>query len=114
MVGRIRFAPDMTALPETEKLRLQEMARVLAQYPGRKVLVEGYTALAGGLEGRKRISAERAQAVADFLVSLKVRPAEDIIVRAYWAARPIGDNNSAAGKAMNRRVEIIVLDEGQS
>jgi outer membrane protein OmpA-like peptidoglycan-associated protein len=113
-VGIIQFAPDMPVLPETEKSKLQEIARVLAQYPGRKVLVEGHAALAGDPEGRKHISLERAQGVADFLVSLKVRRPEEITVRAYGAARPVGDNNTAAGKAMNRRVEIIMLDEGQS
>jgi outer membrane protein OmpA-like peptidoglycan-associated protein len=115
LAGRIQFEPNMSALPETEteKAKLQEIARILAQYPGRKVLVEGYTALAGDLEGRKSISMERAQSVADYLASLKLRRREEIVVRAYGAARPLGDNNSAAGKAMNRRVEIFMLDEEQ-
>jgi outer membrane protein OmpA-like peptidoglycan-associated protein len=108
---RIQFSPDRTELTEAEKAKIREIVPLLLRYPGRRILVEGYTALAGNEAGRLRISTERAQAVADFLVSLNVRRAGEISVRGYGAQRPVGNNATAAGRTMNRRVEITLLDE---
>jgi outer membrane protein OmpA-like peptidoglycan-associated protein len=72
--------------------------------------VGGHTALAGTAEGRLEVSARRAQAVADFLVFLDSRRPDEIIVRGYGAERPLGDHGTAAGQALNRRVEITILD----
>jgi outer membrane protein OmpA-like peptidoglycan-associated protein len=59
---------------------------------------------------RLAISTGRAQAVADFLVSLGWRAGE-VLIRGYGAQRPLGDNATEAGRALNRRVEIILLDD---
>jgi outer membrane protein OmpA-like peptidoglycan-associated protein len=109
-LNNIQFTPDSTELTETEKAKLREIAIILSRYPNRDILVGGHTAMAGNEEGRLRISTERAQVVADFLIFLQVRRAEDITVRGYGALRPLGDNITAAGQAINRRVEIILLD----
>jgi outer membrane protein OmpA-like peptidoglycan-associated protein len=100
----IQFAPDSAVLTEAERIKLMQIGIILSRYPERKLLVEGHTALAGTEEGRQRLSTERAQAVADFLVYLKVRRKEDIEVRGYGAERPSSDTET------NRRVEITLLD----
>jgi outer membrane protein OmpA-like peptidoglycan-associated protein len=86
---------------------------ILSRFPARKIAVEGHTALAGNVEGRLRVSTERAQAVADFLVYLNVRRKEDIMVRGWGAERPLADNAVPEGQELNRRVEITLLDEEQ-
>jgi outer membrane protein OmpA-like peptidoglycan-associated protein len=96
---------------ETEKQNLQNIAAVLNKFPNRKILVGGHTAMAGSAEGRMRISIARARAVADYLVSLGCRKPSEITVRGYGAGLPLGDSATAAGQALNRRVEIILLDE---
>jgi outer membrane protein OmpA-like peptidoglycan-associated protein len=110
-LDNIRFMPDSVALMEAEKTKLWEIAAILTQYPSRKILVGGHTAMAGDEAGRVRISTERARTVADFLLALRVRRAEDITVRGYGASQPRGDNATEAGQTINRRVEIILLDE---
>jgi outer membrane protein OmpA-like peptidoglycan-associated protein len=110
-LNNIRFLPDDTELTEAERIKLMRVAVILSGYPGRKILVGGHTALAGTAEGRLEVSARRAQAVADFLVFLDSRKPEEIIVRGYGAERPLGDSGTAEGQALNRRVEITILDE---
>jgi outer membrane protein OmpA-like peptidoglycan-associated protein len=112
-LNNIRFLPDSVELTAREIAKLQGIAAILLQHPGRNILVNGHTAMAGSWEGRRRISTERAQAVADFLVALNVRRAAEITVTGYGADRPLGDTATEEGKAMNRRVEIILLDRGQ-
>ena len=110
-LNNIQFLPDDTALTEPERTKIMRIAMILNRYPGLKILVEGHTALAGTAAGRLEVSARRAQAVADFLVFLGSRKPEEIRVRGYGAERPLGDNGTAEGQALNRRVEITVLDE---
>jgi outer membrane protein OmpA-like peptidoglycan-associated protein len=110
-LNNIRFMPDSIRLMDAEQVNLREIAVILSQYPGRKIFVGGHTALAGSEEGRQQISTARAQAVADFLITLNVRRAEDIMVRGFGAAQPLGDNATEEGQAINRRVEIILMDE---
>jgi outer membrane protein OmpA-like peptidoglycan-associated protein len=109
-LNNIQFMPDDTELTEPERTKLMRIAVILNRYPGRKILVGGHTALAGTEEGRLRISTRRAQAVADFLVFLdSIRP-ENMVIRGYGAERPLGDAVTAEGQALNRRVEITILD----
>jgi outer membrane protein OmpA-like peptidoglycan-associated protein len=110
-LNNIQFMPDDTELTEGERIKLMRIGVILAAYPKRHILVGGHTALAGSAEGRMLISTRRAQAVADFLVYLDVRRPEEIIVRGYGAERPLGAGVTAADRALNRRVEIILLDE---
>jgi outer membrane protein OmpA-like peptidoglycan-associated protein len=110
-LNNIQFLPDDTALTEPERMKIMRIAVILTRYPGRKLLVGGHTARAGTPEGRLRISTRRAQAVADFLVYLDSRRPEEITVRGYGAERPLGDNGTAEGQALNRRVEITILDK---
>jgi outer membrane protein OmpA-like peptidoglycan-associated protein len=110
-LNNIRFMPDSTELMESEKTKLREIAAILSRYPNRKLLVGGHAAVAGSPEGQMRISMERAAAVADFLIAGGVRLREEITVRGYGAQRPLGDNATTEGQAINRRVEITLLDE---
>jgi outer membrane protein OmpA-like peptidoglycan-associated protein len=110
-LSNIQFMPDDTALTEAERVKLMRIAVILERYPGRKLLVGGHTAQAGSPEGRLHISEQRAQGVADFLIYLDSRRPEEITVRGYGSERPLEDNNTTEGRAVNRRVEITILDE---
>jgi outer membrane protein OmpA-like peptidoglycan-associated protein len=111
-LNNIQFLPDSTELMEAEKQKLQNIAIILKKFPDRKILVGGHTALAGFAESRMKVSEDRARAVADYLVALGGRARDTIIVRGYGAERPLGNPATEAGQALNRRVEITLLDEG--
>ncbi|MDR2618897.1 MAG: OmpA family protein [Treponema sp.] len=111
-LNNIQFLPDSTELMEAEKRKLQNIAVILNEFPDRRILVGGHTALAGSAEGRMKISEDRARAVADYLVSLGCRKQNEITVLGYGAEQPLGDPATEAGQALNRRVEITLLDGG--
>jgi outer membrane protein OmpA-like peptidoglycan-associated protein len=110
-LSNIIFAADSAVLIPSEQRKVREIAEILRTVPGRKLLITGHTALAGSAAGQMTVSQQRAQAVADYLVSLGARRAEEITVQGYGATRPVADNANPAGQARNRRVEITILED---
>jgi outer membrane protein OmpA-like peptidoglycan-associated protein len=106
----IRFAPDSADLEPSETPKLEWLARVLADYPDRDVLVSGHTALAGTPEGRQRLSEERARAVVDWLIANGVRDRSELMYRGFGARRPVAGNDTEEERRRNRRVEITILE----
>jgi outer membrane protein OmpA-like peptidoglycan-associated protein len=109
-LSNIAFQPNSAVLEESELQKIREIAEILKTVPGRRIQVTGHTALAGTEAAQLATSQERAQAVADALIALGARRRSDISVRGYGAERPLANNNTAAGQAQNRRVEIMILE----
>jgi len=109
-LSNFQFVADSAELSESEKEKLQEIAQILIQLPGRKIQIAGHTALAGTEGGRVTLSLERAQTVAAYFVSLGARQASEMTTVGYGAEQPIADNATTAGMERNRRVEIIILE----
>ena len=110
-VEDIKFAPDSAELLPSELEKLKLIAEILQAFPDNDILVSGHTALAGTEKVRQRLSEERAQAVADYLIQLGVKDQYHIFTQGFGATRPIASNSTAAGKAKNRRVEITIMDK---
>ena len=110
-LSNIQFLANSAELPDAEKRKLQEIGRILKTISKRKIMVAGHTALAGTASDRLRTSQERAEAVADYLVSLGARNADEIYAQGFGSDRPIADNNTPEGMALNRRVEITILED---
>lgn len=109
-LGDVLFAFDKAELSPQAAPRLDKLARFLAQFPDRKMLIEGYTDSVGSDAYNLSLSERRAQAVRDALVQRGVDSAR-ITARGYGKVHPVADNGSADGRAMNRRVEIVIADE---
>lgn len=107
-LSNVQFGANSTALTETTEL--MGIVEALKAIPNNKLMVSGHTAMAGTEEGRIQTSTERAQSLADFLISRGVRSREDITVRGFGAERPLADNDTPEGMTRNRRVEITILD----
>ena len=78
----------------------------------RDIAIAGHTARAAGYteEDYAKLSLQRAQAAASFLLSLGARSAEHMTARGMGAGAPIGDNSTEEGRRKNRRVEITILE----
>jgi outer membrane protein OmpA-like peptidoglycan-associated protein len=95
-----------TLKPGTQ-VSLAKVATILQLYPGLKVQVEGYTDAVGSDAYNQKLSENRANAVHDFLVQNGV-PAANVTAAGYGKADPVADNATAAGRAQNRRVNLVV------
>jgi outer membrane protein OmpA-like peptidoglycan-associated protein len=105
----LRFDPGSAALTAAQQPVLDQVAALLVANPTVRLLVSGYTDLpAPGGGSPLALSRQRAVAVADYLLAHRVAAAV-LTVEAYGDTRPVAGNDTAAGRAANRRVEITVL-----
>ena len=95
-----------TLKPNTQ-VSLAKVAGILQAYPGLKLQVEGYTDSVGGDDYNQKLSENRAGSVQDFLIAQGV-PQANISATGYGKTHPVADNSTAAGKAQNRRVNLVV------
>jgi outer membrane protein OmpA-like peptidoglycan-associated protein len=95
-----------TLKPEARE-KLAKVSGILLAYPNLKVQVEGYTDNVGGDQYNLTLSQQRGDAVRAYLVSQGVSP-DNISATGYGMSNPIADNATAAGRAQNRRVQMVV------
>ncbi|MDR2659501.1 MAG: OmpA family protein [Spirochaetaceae bacterium] len=105
----LQFASDSSELLPSESARLDRIAASLAGIEGRTFLVEGHTASTGRPENEMKLSQERAKRIVDELAARGI-PLGRFIYKGWGGAKPVGDNNTDAGRKLNRRVEITILD----
>lgn len=105
----IRFKPNSSEILDDQLWRLDEIAKVLKQTQNHRFLVEGHTASVGNPEGEKQLSIERAKQIIKLLVQRGLEEGK-FVFSGYGGTKPIADNSTAEGKALNRRVEITILE----
>lgn len=107
----ILFDTGKSALKPAATENLGKMAAIMKKYPENVLTVKGYTDSTGSVERNRVLSADRAAAVKNQLVSGGI-PADTISIVGMGPDAPVADNKSEAGRAQNRRVEIeITVDE---
>ena len=87
--------------------RLETVARALAAYPDRPIVVEGYTDSQGNEDKNQQLSQRRAEAVREYLQQHGI-DAQRLRAVGKGEADPVASNDTVEGRASNRRVEIIV------
>lgn len=103
----VLFATGKYNLKPDAEIALAKVAGILQAYPGLKVQVEGYTDNVGGAMYNMKLSENRAEAVGDFLVAQGV-PLANVTATGFGMNDPKAPNDNAAGRAQNRRVELVV------
>ena len=103
----VLFDTGKFSLKPGTQISLAKVAGILEAYPGLKVQVEGYTDIVGSDELNQKLSENRANAVMSFLVSQGVQQA-NITAQGFGKNDPVADNGTAAGRAQNRRVNLVV------
>lgn len=103
----IYYGQSKTKLDGGAKSALDRVAVKLLNDPTACAEIYGHTDNFGTYNERCRLSVERAQVVKAYLIKKGV-PANQIFCKGCADQHPIGDNNTADGRAVNRRVEIIV------
>lgn len=105
--GEVLFATAQSTLLPIAQRRLDQVARALIDQGARGLIVEGHTDARGAPAANQQLSLTRAQTVRAYLIT---RGIPDGAIQAFGlgATRPVASNDTAEGRANNRRVEIIV------
>lgn len=99
------FASGSAILKPAAFRQLDTVVEFAAKYKEANLAIVGYTDNRGSETANQALSAQRAEAVKAYLVNKGV-DAGRITTSGKGSANPVGDNNTAAGRAQNRRVEI--------
>jgi outer membrane protein OmpA-like peptidoglycan-associated protein len=99
-------------LPENDAL-LGKVQKAIRTFDNPRVIVEGHTDATGPDEVNKRLSQKRADAVRDYLIASHTLPSDSISAVGYGADRPLASNATAAGRAINRRIDVIIITQNQ-
>ncbi len=105
--GSVLFATGKYALLPIAKQKLDEVAKALLDQGFKSITVEGHTDSKGSASKNETLSQQRAESVREYLVSKGI-PSDKIKATGLGSSRPVADNDSADGRANNRRVEIVV------
>jgi OOP family OmpA-OmpF porin len=105
----VNFEFNKAILTGESKPILDQVAAGLSKHPRVRVELQGHTDSVGSAPYNLTLSQHRAEAVRDYLIAQGVSSAELTAV-GYGKTQPIADNKTAEGRALNRRVVMLVLD----
>src|SRR5579862_38020 len=103
----VLFDTGQYTLKPAARERLARISGIVLAYPELKLQIEGYTDSTGSDEFNQRLSDKRAATVRDYLVDSGIS-INNVFAKGMGKANPIADNATAAGRKLNRRVEMIV------
>lgn len=108
--NRVLFANDSETLNPDTRVLVEKLGMTLLGVGLNKARIDGHTDSNGPEAYNDQLSLKRAKSVADVLVSVGMQPA-NLDIRGRGERDPVADNKTAAGRAENRRVGIIISNE---
>ena len=108
MPSNITFATDRAEVKPGFYDTLNSVALVLQEFDKTRVQVDGHTDSDGPDDYNDELSERRATSVARYFTAQQLNP-HRFSVEGFGESQPIASNNTAAGKAQNRRVEIQIV-----
>jgi outer membrane protein OmpA-like peptidoglycan-associated protein len=104
----VLFDTGKDALKPEARTTLREAADRVKKFADAAVLISGHTDNVGGDAGNQALSERRAAAVRDHFVREQGIAAARLQTRGYGATQPVADNGTEAGRARNRRVDVVI------
>jgi len=108
MQEKLRFRTGSSELNDEAREELRKLAGLLVQSSGQKLRLKGYTDSRGGVDVNQALAQARVESVRRELIAQGVR-SEQVEIMAPGEVSPVATNQTAAGRAKNRRVEVEVL-----
>jgi len=105
--GSLLFPSNKATLLPAAQERLNDLSRVLMTAEERRIRIEGFTDSRGSENANLKLSQRRAEAVRSYLISRGYK-ADRVRAEGKGAAQPLASNDAADGRAINRRVEIVL------
>ncbi|MFT4761751.1 MAG: OOP family OmpA-OmpF porin [Paraglaciecola sp.] len=106
----IRFETGRADLKQESFQILEQIINVMGRYPNYRLKISGYTDNVGNAANNQRLSESRARACYDYLSTRSISTSK-MDYAGYGESFPIGDNNTAAGRKLNRRTEFQLIFE---
>lgn len=103
---RINFKSGASTIPSSSTPLIAKVDSIIKKLDAEKVVVQGHTDSVGSAKVNKKLSAKRATSVANYLFSLK--GGYKITFAGYGESAPIASNETADGRATNRRVDLVI------
>lgn len=107
-VIHVNFATDRTQILPDSKTQMDAVIALLKADPALKLAINGYTDDTGSDEHNTMLADGRAKAVQAALVTAGIKP-DRLQAKGYGRLSPVSTNTDEAGKAANRRVELVKL-----
>jgi len=107
----LHFLPDSTELLAEDLARITEVGNVIRDIRNAQLLIHGHAARAGNLATLQQLSLDRADYIADHLVSVRAVRRNNVTTEGFGFSQPIGDNETEEGRQQNRRIVIFILLE---
>ncbi|MDR1424621.1 MAG: OmpA family protein [Azoarcus sp.] len=108
--GRLLFDSNASTLSAPNRETIARLVKVVTEIGIEHLRIEGHADGSGRKRINNKLSRRRAEAVAREIARNGI-PYENITVRSFGATSPVGDNTTREGRALNRRVVIIVPSE---
>ena len=106
----VLFDTGKYTLKENAREALARISGIIISHPGLNLQVEGYTDITGTVEFNQKLSEQRAGAVRDYLATNGI-PTTAMTSIGYGVNYPVAPNDTASGRKLNRRVELVVSGE---
>jgi outer membrane protein OmpA-like peptidoglycan-associated protein len=112
LAGGVLFASNKSTLLPGATQSLDQITEALKSEPNKHILIEGHTDSRGSDATNQALSKARADSVAAYFTSRGI-PSDRVSTAGLGESRPVADNNTAEGRANNRRVEIVIQNAPQ-
>lgn len=106
----IVFDTEKATLKSESYRTLNELGRIIEEWPRLRVQISGHTDSVGEADFNKDLSERRAKAVRAYLLEKFAIGSEQLIAVGHGESKPVASNDTAEGRAQNRRVEFKALN----
>ena len=104
----VRFETASATVTDDSMPGIRAVAEAMRQFPESTLVLEGHTDNVGNADANRKLSQRRAEAVKQILVEEMGIDADRVSAEGYGESQPIADNDTAEGRARNRRVESVL------
>ena len=110
----IQFPVGKDVIMPSNYSLLSKAQRAIRTFGQPNLVIEGHTDSTGSDMNNQHLSQRRAESVRAYLVANGTLPMEKIIAVGYGSKRPLASNKTATGRAINRRIDVIIKPQAEA
>ncbi len=104
----VQFPVGEAVINPSNYVLISKVQRSIRTFRGPTVVIEGHTDTTGADEVNKYLSQQRAESVQQYMVNAMRIPSYRLIATGFGETNPVANNETASGRARNRRIDIII------